>query len=475
MIRLPVILVFFGLTLFSRFALSEGMQTFAYAGIQAGLILFIARQKLVTNLGAFLILYFIVYAIRPIYIYLESDFSLLNLFLGRTQYLDVCSEAAFWATCGLLFICAGHAVGRIWFPLRPPKQAASSAFGGGLGRPKQECVILLLGLQAASIVFLLAISGEHAGSLYGASGGAYTYLLPQALQAAQILVVSIFAYNHARFHGRWKNLSIVSIFLFLAYTYLMKDVSIFRGFYITGAIAAVMAVYYARTQTIPYWLLLVPSLLLLPIFRAWGELRWAQAEGFWSETLNVLGTLSPQSWWSFFDVSGDMNVFDTLVAAFESSPRHMPYLFAWIYPVLHFIPRAIWPGKPEWGMLVDFSFMKDLPYTPGLIGFYYLDGGLMWMLASCFVTGVVFYLLDRWLFGMAPGYLKAALYGIVLINSFAAARGYLHFSVAQYFYMIAPVAVLMFVLTKFGMFEGRRGTRLYGRGPSPQRVRAAHT
>jgi hypothetical protein len=151
-----------------------------------------------------------------------------------------------------------------------------------------------------------------------------------------------------------------------------------------------------------------------------------------------------------------MNIFDTFVAAIESTPQSQPYLFAWIYSFLHWIPRGFWPGKPVGGMLVDMSFTQGAPFHPGLIGFYYLDGGLFWMLGSCLMTGILLYFIDRSVFQLKPGYLKSALYGIIIINGMYFARGYLHFQVMQYLYMILPVILLSYCSRKFGAFKKKK-------------------
>ena len=40
-----------------------------------------------------------------------------------------------------------------------------------------------------------------------------------------------------------------------------------------------------------------------------------------------------------------------------------------------FIPRSLWPDKPISGILQDVSFANNVPYSPGLVGYFLLDGG----------------------------------------------------------------------------------------------------
>jgi len=439
-----------------RLSGDDATQIVLYACVLGALVLAVLRQGLLTNLGAFLLLAFLMYGMRPLYILFHSDRKVLNALMGGVDVLPYSSYSMFVATLAMLAICVGHAVARIIWPAKaypvPPGVARSAYFPKLTG----ACSLALLCFQAFAIVFLLALRGPAAASLYSAAGGAYTYLFPQVLQAAQIFILVIFVHNRheappagrVRFH--------LSLAMFVVFTFLMKDVSIFRGFYITGAIGAVLAIIYAQRGRVAYWVLLLPVMFLLPAFRALGAARQFSADQAFGFAFDVMMSFSPQKWWSFFDGKGDMNVFDTFVAAIHSTPAFKPYFMAWLYTFVHYIPRAWWPGKPPRGILIDISFTKGYPYHPGLAGFYYLDGGMVWMFVSCLITGGLLYALDRWIYCSRPGYLHSALFGILIINSLYAARGYLHFQIIQYIYMVVPVLLLAWAVAKFGTVPTRQ-------------------
>ena len=448
MISLGLSVALLVVTLFTRMAFDEPMQIISYAIVLGVLVLNVLRQGRLTNLGAFLLLAFILYGIRPLYIIVEDDRELIYSMMGRVEILPVVARGMFVAVVAMLTICAGHAAARIQWPLRSVQLLPGLPMSAYFPRPSFFGAIALLGFQVLCILFLVSMRSRGL-SIYTDNAGAYTYLLPQVLQAGQIFPLVVFAYNIKR-GGVVSQASFwISLVLFSLFTFFMKDLSMFRSFYLTGAIAAVISVLHAQRGRVAYWILVVPVLYLLPAFRALGETRLLSSDEAFTFALDVMKSFSFEKWWDFFNPRGDMNVFDTLAAAVHSTPRFHPYFQAWIYAFAHFIPRAWWPGKPERGMLVDMAFAQGAPLSPGLAGFYYLDGGMLWMLISCFLTGAILYALDRWLLAMRPGYLRSTLFGIIVINSLYAARGYLHFTVIQYIFMVIPVFLLSYASAKF--------------------------
>lgn len=443
------------LTCFVRFAFDEQIQPFLFAAILGLPILEILRQGKLTNLGAFLLLSFVMYGIRPLYIVIEDDRSLIYELMGRVDISPVLSRAMFLAVIALLTICVGHAFAKIQWPLKYSMPLPGVPLGFYFPRPSNLCTLFLLGFQVICLIFLFGLRARGL-AVYASDAGAYTYLFPQVLQASQILPLVAFSYNRNKNPPLGQFSFFFSLTLFVLFTFFMKDLSMFRGFYLTGALCALIAVLHSLRGRVAYWVLVLPILYLLPAFRALGESRLLGADQAFSYALEVIKSFSFEKWWDFFNPNGDMNVFDTLVAAVHSTPRFQPYIWAWFYPLFHFIPRAWWPSKPDRGMLVDMSFAQGNPFHPGLIGFYYLDGGLFWMLLSCFMTGVILYSLERWLSAMRPGYLRSSLFGIVVINSLYSARGYFHFSVIQYVFMIVPVVLLSWIIDKLGFMKTPR-------------------
>lgn len=447
MVSLGFAIGLFVITLLSRIVFDDSLQIITYAIVLGALVVDLLRQGRLTNLGAFLLLAFILYGIRPLYILVEDDRDLIYSMMGRVPILPVVSRGMYIAVIAMLTICVGHAVARIQWPLRPFRSLKGVPIQAYFPKPTQAGASALLAFQFLCLLFLLGLRARGL-SIYTADAGAYSYLFPQVLQAAQIFPLVVFAYNKNKAGPAGQIRFGISLALFALFTFYMKDLSMFRSFYLTGAICAVIAVLHSQRGRVAYWILVLPVLYLLPAFRALGETRFLGADEAFTVAFEVMRSFSFEKWWEFFNAKGDMNVFDTLVAGVHSAPRFYPYIQAWFYAFAHFIPRAWWPAKPERGMLVDMSFTQGAPHSPGLAGFYYLDGGFLWMLLSCFVTGMILYALDRWLFTMRPGYLRSTLFGIVVINSLYATRGYLHFTIIQYVFMIVPVLLLAWAVAK---------------------------
>jgi len=456
MVRAPVIFASFLLTLLGVMLLGYNEQVWLYFFVQALLLFSVVRQKTISSLGAFLLLSLLMFGLRPLYIIVEEDYELLDWLRVDRNHPKAIGYAMFLATLCACTVSSGYLVSLRLKSIKPKPRATNSGLQKRYPMPTGNCVLLLLGIQVVSLLFIYSLRGGQVTALYASSGGAYVYLFPQVLQSLQILIVVIFVFSkHINKRGSQK-LVWVSIAMFLLFTYFMKDVSMFRGFYITGAIGAFLAVVHARNGKVPYWILVLPIVFFLPFFRALGASRNTNADTAFTYALGVLGGLSPQRWWEFFNSKGDMNIFDTFVAAIESTPVQMPYFFAWVYSLLHWIPRSVWPGKPANGMLVDMSFTKGAPFHPGLIGFYFLDGGTLWMLASCFLTGVLLCFIDITVFSLRDGFLKSALYGIVIINGMYFARGYLHFQIMQYAYTILPLVLFYNVLRQLKLLRQAR-------------------
>jgi len=104
---------------------------------------------------------------------------------------------------------------------------------------------------------------------------------------------------------------------------------------------------------------------------------------------------------------------------------------------LHLIPRAIWKSKPEKGVTQDMGYTKGAPTSPGIAGFFLIDGGLVWMLLCMAVLGYLISLLDWTILTMRPGYLQCCLIAIVTVNAMFLTRFFLW----QYFYQVLYAAI----------------------------------
>jgi len=189
-----------------------------------------------------------------------------------------------------------------------------------------------------------------------------------------------------------------------------------------------------------YMWLIVPIVVLQPFFQYLGGDR-QKSNAELAETGLIEEVFDDQSlgetYWKFYDSLGDMNIFDTFVAAKRSEPAFYPYVWSWAYVPFHLVPRAVWPGKPKGGVTQDVAFTNEAPTSPGIAGFFLLDGGIVWMLLSMVVLGYLVSLVDWTILTMRPGYLQCCLIGIVTINAMFLSRFFLW----QYFYQVLYAAL----------------------------------
>jgi hypothetical protein len=249
---------------------------------------------------------------------------------------------------------------------------------------------------------------------------------------------------------------IISSVLFLAFTWLMRDVSSFRGFYLTGIMIVGIGVLMRLKGRVGFVWLILPIILFQPLFQYLGAQRGMSNEdmaqvGLVEEVLQdrTLG----QAYWEFYDSKGDMNIFDTFVAAYKYEPSFYPYAWSWLYVPLHFVPRALWKGKPVRGITMDANFTRGAPTSPGIAGFFLLDGGLFWMLLSMGLLGYLLSWMDWYVLTMRPGYLQSCLIGIFTINAMFLSRFFLW----QYFYQVLYAVIPCIILA---WYIGRNADRM---------------
>ena len=399
------------------------------------------KRGQVTGAGAFIFMSFLFFGVRPIYLVLENDrFLFTNIYkipVGTAQIGD----AMWWASLALLFFAIGAYMAprmrRAWLQRRTKRNALTAAV-----RPLVSKGIAngLLVLQAVTLLamFVLAKSGRR---LYGGTLGAYIYDMPVPMQAVHIfaLLVLLERWMRRKTPGDVAMLAISSL-MFLYFTWLMREVSMFRGFYVTGVMVAGIAVLMRLKGRVGYIWLIIPIVGLQPFFQYLGGDRYKKnselAEAGIVEEVFGDRTLG-EAYWNFYDSKGDMNIFDTFVAARMYEPKFYPYAWSWGYVPLHLIPRAIWKSKPEKGVTQDMGYTKGAPTSPGIAGFFLIDGGLIWMLLCMVVLGYLVSLLDWTILTMRPGYLQCCLIAIVTVNAMFLTRFFLW----QYFYQVLYAAI----------------------------------
>jgi len=405
------------------------------------------RKGQVTGSGAFLFMSFLFFGMRPLYLVLEADYSLFHRVLLIPPEMQFITTAMWWATlAGLCFALGAQLPQRIQAATWNRRKLANRQHAvRPVVKASTAGVLFLAQLATLPVMYLLA-KGAGRG-LYESGLGAYAYDLPVPMQAVHIfaIVVLVERYLRSRNPG---NLAILAASgaAFLVFTWLMRDVSNFRGFYLTGILIAGIAVLQRLKPRVGYVWLVIPILVAQPFFKYLGEQRSLRNEDIAEADVTEAvfkdeGVL--MAYWNFYQAKGgDMNIFDTFAAATKAEPEYYPYALSWLYVPFHFVPRFLWEGKPRRGVLIDMKFTRGAPLSPGIAGFFLLDGGFAWMLLSMVVLGYLIALLDCYVLTMRPGYLQSCLVGIVVINAMFLTRFFLW----QYFYQMLYAAIPCFVL-----------------------------
>jgi hypothetical protein len=419
------------------------------------LLLFLneVRKRQVTGVGAFLFMSFLFFAMRPLYLVIESDYGLFwDVFKFRPS-MDLICTSMWWASLAAFCFAASAQLPRrmnasLWrrrhartllSPVRPTVGASTVG------------VLIFAQLLTLPVIYVLA--GSIGRDIYDSGAGAYAYDLPVPLQAIHIFAIVVILERFLRRRTPGNTIILgVSVVGFLAFTWMMRDVSSFRGFYLTGVMIAGIAVLQRLKPRVGYAWLIVPILVAQPFFKYLGEQRGLKNEEIaesdvTAEVFKDEGVL--MAYWNFYQASGgDMNIFDTFIATTKAEPAYYPYALSWLYVPFHFVPRALWKDKPRKGMLIDMSFLRGAPLSPGIAGFFLLDGGYAWMLLSMVVLGYCLALLDGYVLTMRPGYLKCCFIGIAVVNAMFLTRFFLWQYFYQMLYAAVPCVILAWWLNK---------------------------
>ena len=398
----------------------------------------------ISGVGGFIFMSFMFFGIRPVFITLENDYDLLNELFGLYPELEVVHENMLWATLALIVFKLGSLV------FRSSGAAVDTEAPERTPEISDSVLQWMLIFQVVCLVFMSFLAHSGRG-LYGSALGAFAYDFPNVMQGVQIFgfVIILERYLQSRNLGVLM-MAIFSASCFLVFTWLMREVSIFRGFYLAGMmIIGLAAMHRLRPQISMLWVV-VPILVFLPTFQILGNMREFDNEDLSNidlveETFGERSTA--EAYWEFFNSSGDINIFDTMVAARESEPTVRPYAWSWIYAPLHIIPRTFWSGKPEKGITQDLDFMNGAPYSPGIAGFFWLDGGSdFWMLLCMILLGAIIGYCDKRTLKIRDAYMRACIIAVITVNAMFLTRFFLWQALWQILYVVVPILFLNWLL-----------------------------
>ncbi len=418
---------------------------------QLALLLGQIKTKQVSGVGGFIFMYCLFFGMRPLYMHLENDIAHFTQFFLIRVNVEVMGSAMWWATLALICFTLGARIASTGHRRWIQRLAVRARTVSAATKPSAAMCGAAVVLQLVTLPVMYYISTLRR-SIYVSDLGAYFYDLPMPMQAVHIFTVAVLAgrYWKARTLDAALLLALSVVFM-LIFTWLMREVTNFRGFYLSGIIVVGLAVLHQLKPRVGYAWLIIPVIVAQPLFAHLGSERRKSNQEL-AEAGILEGAFAGHglvgSYWHFYQGGHDMNIFDTFVAAKQAKPHFHPHVWSWAYVPLHWIPRAFWSSKPRQGITQDMRFARKAPLSPGISGFFLLDGGLWWMLGSMLVLGYLLSLLDAYVLTLPQGYLRSCLIGIVVVNAMFLTRLLLWQYFYQMLYMMFVVLLLDWVFRK---------------------------
>lgn len=455
------------LLLAARFVLASDAAVWLLLGSQLVLLAKEVRKRQVSGVGGFIFLSVLFFGMRPLYLFLENDRAHFTKFFVIKVGTYEISDAMWWATLALFCFSVGAHVAPILHRKWLKRRAVKSKAVVSAAIPTAQMCLTAVAMQLLTLPFMLYIASMKR-AVYRSDLGAYFYDLPMPLQAVHVFALVLVVVRYWRHRTFDSGLLLgVSLLLLLFYTFLMRDVSAFRGYYLSGVMIAGLGVLHQLKPRVGYAWLILPIILVQPFFAHLGAER-----GKTNEELLEAGVVEDvvtadegllQSYWHFYNGARDMNIFDTFVAAKQSEPKFYPLAWSWLYVPLHWIPRKLWTGKPERGTTQDMTFTRGAPLSPGVAGFFLRDGGLMWMLGCMALLGYLVSLLDCYVLTMPRGGLRSSLIGIVVVNGMFLSRLFLWQYFYQMLYTVIVVTALAWWMRRMSSQQRRAVSSRHGR------------
>jgi len=409
-------------------------------------ICYIASPKLdffgeLRCVGAFHFVYQGFFLARPLYIIIESEHK-TNLSVFGLQVSDeLLFESILYSAMGLMFFQLGILAHDLFIQrqkignVREKFSLKRKNF-----RISKLGIAVLFGLEFILLVsayILSLLAGGNSVSIVSFVGlnSAYIYMLPvvaSGISASILILISSSKSNMI--------LKFTFFFMHILYQLAIQNFSQFRIDYMSGLMIGMLGIFHLHRRrqvsgtlffgflllslplvrvlgrsdikslalpvlsavasfVLPILQILVPSNLLEPVSTLSdldSDFQWQSYQIIFNLAIDV----RLKSYWHFFDLHGDFNIFDTFARGIESVQNfHLDktYIVSWIYIFLHWVPRQIWTNKPPQGMLYNQEFLGGLQFSPGIVGTFFLEGGFFWMLFCMFILGLIISRIDSYI------------------------------------------------------------------------------
>lgn len=189
--------------------------------------------------------------------------------------------------------------------------------------------------------------------------------------------------------------------------YYAREISSFRIYYLGGLILLFLSGF---PKIFNVKLFLIFLIVALPLMTILGQTRGALRGYVINDVAMAARVLREDGFGKvlatpFMAEGGDFTCLDIFASALSNNQRFRPWGLSYVYPLAHVIPRSIWEGKPEDGMLDDrqsyltLTAFNDrermIPYTAGVVGDLYLEGYYYFIIIGAIVLGALFVWVDN--------------------------------------------------------------------------------
>jgi hypothetical protein len=389
-----------------------------------------------------------VFGARGIYIALNNDFSITDMLGLQRSYALIVDTMAYVVLGSLAYICGARLFTR-------KAQAAYNArkqYGAYTAAAVDISSVFIYAQVLLTIILYPVSTQGYRSALYETSDSAYIYLLPTMIHGFDLY---FFTHVLARWWQRRNPLALIPVgicgALICVHAYMMSNMSPFRSYYLVGIFVCGVVLLLVTRRKISVWIF-VALLVFYPIFKALGTDRTLSNEEMLTEVvLKPFQAYSSEGFHTAFGQATDLNMLDTFAASLNWEHAYRGYILSYLYPLVHWIPRQWWPSKPVGGVLSDTNYVyvasigREIPYSPGIIGFFNDDGGKIYMLAMMFALGVFMRYWEIFSLRMLSFEMHSAIWATLLLSAIVTVR-YLPY---QIFYQFLVFFVPCWICDQF--------------------------
>lgn len=400
-----------------------------------------------TLVGTFVGISGFVFGARGAYMGWNSDLDILAKVMIISPSWAEINEAMGWSVLGLIMFMIGALVRENWAIFM--NRRSEAGWSGGISQVAEasglaQFVMLIIQCVIAAVLIPWALRGYKV-NLVSITDNAYLYLLPTLSHGVNLYIMVRLVSTALRTR------SVIDVFLVfsslvlvLFNAYLLNNLSSFRGFWLSGIVLIGVAVcYLLRGRLNPFFL--VGLFLIYPFFKQIGLNRGNTTAEIVQQVMeSPFQAYSKEGLAEAFGGATDLNMLDTFVASYMWDHSHRPYVLSVLYTFAHWVPRRLWPSKPEAGCLADVDYTNGAPYSPGIVGMFNDDGGELFMLFMMAALGGFIRYMDIVYVRIGDRVLQSCVFSILFFGTLIWVRMFTY----QVFYASMSFFVPMYLMHK---------------------------